>query len=555
MDLDSKAVMRFRVFIAHENYDAVWKGVSKHRRTVIQDASYFQHPLKFQRHDRILVPLDNICYDCLVGINERTGEVGNLCLDRVTPAEGIQQFRIHGVFKEYGSTRPIIKTNANRHYVYHQMHSSVHEEFPPAILYEPQWQYYYGDPFLLRPEFSSTTTTTEQRDHEGVRKINVFNLRTGEPLSVPITKLRLHPNYKFKGSEIRSSQKGLGNSIAQFRSGQLLTVAVLGGRNVRLGGRTTSSLLFCLATGTGAASWVLENQLEPLDTEFMSFANHTSHWLILDMDDETQDGLDGLGFQDLSLQVVYANFRNSTNSNDSRASYRQERVKYEDSELEDAPYSEDESEDGDIQSRGRLSPNLSSSHGDGETPQLYRSRGNRVVLLQRTRQSSASSEVHERRRAHLDPSSQGVLVDSTPIQSEGTDPRGRNVTSRPLHHTSYPEEQPARAPPGSRPSRLAPPPGHLNFLEERLFEEGASRFLGVDGTRYSSRERDPRDSEPEDAREKSPYGGDHDALRYGEALTYMRARSNDHEAMDREHSNSRYSRNHPRRSPPIGDGY
>ncbi|KAK6495838.1 hypothetical protein TWF481_002883 [Arthrobotrys musiformis] len=493
--------------------------------------------IPWQRHDRILVPLDNICYDCPVGINERTGEVGNLCLDRVTPAEGIQQFRIHGVFKEYGSTKPIIKTNANRHYIYHhnqQMHPSVHEEFPPATLFEPQWQYHYGDPFLLRPEFRSANTATEQRDHEGVRKINVFNLRTGEPLSVPLTKLRLHPNYKFKGSEIRSSQNGLGNSIAQFRSGQLLTVAVLGGRNVRLGGRTTSSLLFCLATETGAASWVLENQLEPLDTEFMSFANHTSHWLISDMDDETQVGLDGLCFQDRSLRVVYANFRNSTNSNDSRANYRQEREKH-----------EDESEDGDIQSRGRLSPNLSSSHGDGENPQLYRSRGNRVVLLQRTRQSSTSSEVHERRRAHLDPSSQGVLVDSTPIQSEGTDQRGRNVTSRLFHHTSYPEEQPARAPPGLRPSRLAPPLGYLNFLEERLFEEGASRFFRVDGTRYSSRERDLRDSELEDAREESPYGGDHDALRYGEALTYMRARSNDHEAMDREHSNSRYSRNHP----------
>ncbi|KAF3225537.1 hypothetical protein TWF192_002715 [Orbilia oligospora] len=542
MDLDAKAVMRFRVFIAQENFDSVSRGVSKHRATFLQDASYFQHPLRFQRHDRILVPLDNMCYDCPVGINERTGEVGNLCLDRVTPAEGIQQFRIHGVFKEYGTTEPIKTSNVNHH-------NSNIEEFPPANLYEPRWQFHYGDPFLLRPDFN--LTNSGQRDVEGIRKVNVFNLRTGEPLSVPLTKIRLHANYKFKGSEIRGSQKGIGSLGTQFYTGQLLTVAVLGGRNVRLGGRTTRSLLFCLATGTGAPSWVLENQLEPLDRDFMSFANHTTHWLISDMEDETQDDLQGLGLQDLNLQVVYANFRNSANPNGSRANYLQGQVfRGYDSDLEDAPHSEHESEDGDIQSRGRQPPAPSCSRND-----MGNSRGRRDgrIVLQRTRQSPVGSEIHELRRAHLDPSSQGIRIDSTPVQPESNVniQRGRNPTSRSPHHPLHPEERMGR-PRGPRSSHLAPPPNHLEFLGDRL-EEESERYNGMDFARYSSRERDPHDDES--VRGDSPHGSNQD--RYDEAFAYMRfgGPGPAAEPMDRENSNLQYQRNHPRRSPPVGDGY
>ncbi|KAK6517677.1 hypothetical protein TWF506_004859 [Arthrobotrys conoides] len=541
MDLDSKAVMRFRVFIAQENFDDVSKRISKHRATFLQDASYFQHPLRFQRHDRILVPLDNMCYDCPVGINERTGEVGNLCLDRVTPAEGIQQFRIHGVFKEYGTTKPI-KTNVNHHY-------SGIEEFPPENLYEPRWQFHYGDPFLLRPDFN--LTNTGQRDAEGIRKVDVFNLRTGEPLSVPLTKIRLHPNYKFKGSEIQGSHKGLGNSGTQFRAGQLLTVAVLGGRNVRLGGRTTSSLLFCLSTGTGFPSWVLESQLEPLDRDFMSFGNHSTHWLISDMEDDTQDDLQGLGLQDLNLQLVYANFRNSANPNGSRTNYLQEQLRREyESDLEDAPYSEYESEDGDIQSRGRQPPTPSCGHNDVGNSQ--RRRGSQVIP-QRARQSSVGSEIHELRRAHLDPSSQGIRIDSTPVQPESNSSiqRGRNPASRSPHHPPHPEEQMVR-PRGARSSRLAPPPNHLDFLGDRL-EEERERYVGMNFARYGSRERSPQDGES--AQGDSPHERDQDTHMYDEALFYMRLGNGPPEPMDRESSNLRYQRNHPRRSPPIGDGY
>ncbi|KAK6348557.1 hypothetical protein TWF718_006345 [Orbilia javanica] len=541
MDLDSKSVMLFRVFIAQEDFDTVSKAVSKNRATFLQDASYFQHPLKFQRHDRILVPLDNMCYDCPVGINERTGEVGNLCLDRVTPAEGIQQFRIHGVFKEYGSTRPI-KTNVNQY-------NPGTEDFPPENLYEPQWQFHYGDPFLLRPDFNPTNITG-QRENEGLRKINVFNLRTGEPLSVPLTKVRLHPNYIFKGSEIRGSQKGLGNSRSQFRSGQLLTVAVLGRRNVRLGGRTTSSLLFCLATGSGVPSWVLENQLEPLDTEFMSSANHSCHWLISDMEDDIRDDIHGLGLQDLSLQVVYANFRNSGNSNTTRTSDLQDQIYQEyDSEQEDGPCSEDDGEDGDIQHRGRLPHTTSRGHSDVGNSRRHGSRDDRVIL-QRTRQSSVGSEIHELRRAHLDPRGQGVRVDSTPVQSESSNQRGRNPASRSPHYQPYREDQLLHArTQRARSSRLAPPPHHLMFLGDRLQEE-RERFTGMDIARYSSRERDPEDGELEG---EEPLNG---IQREGmnRALAYMRSRRGP-QARGTEHTNSHCQQEHRRRSPPIGDGY
>ncbi|KAK6358623.1 hypothetical protein TWF730_007948 [Orbilia blumenaviensis] len=535
MDLDSKAVMRFRVFIAQENFDTVSKTASKHRQACLQDASYFQHALKFQRHDRILVPLDNICYDFPVGVNERTGEVGNLCLDLVTPAEAIQQFRIHGVFKEYGSTKPM---KINRQ-------SSNFNEFPPRILYnEPQWQYHYGDPFLLRPEFN--TTSSSERNNDGVRKINVFNLRTGEPLSVPLSKVRLHPNYRFKSSEIRGSKRGLESSSTQFRGGQLLTVAVLGGRNVRLGGRATSSLLFCLATASGIPSWVLEDQLEPLDKDFMSVANHTCDWLVSDMDDEIQEDIHNLGLRDLSLRIMYAGFQSSLGGQGDTWEDYPEGYREEDFEQEDAQ-GEDYSEDGDIHSRGMLSPTPSYHSRDRDNS--GRRRWDAAVRVQRTRQSSTGSEVQERRRAHIDPLGGGVQVDSTPVQSDNTDQRGRNPIARTARHVPLPESQPSRTR-GQRLTCLAPPPDHFQFLEARLTEE-RERFNGVDFARYSSQEREPQDGGSE--RGESGSRGPLDM--YEEALAYMSTMSRGPEQMGRGGSGSEYQPNYPRRSPPIGDGY
>ncbi|RVD85928.1 uncharacterized protein DFL_004229 [Arthrobotrys flagrans] len=265
------------------------------------------------------------------------------------------------------------------------------------------------------------------------------------------------------------------------------------------------------------------------------------------MEDDAQEDINALGLQDLNLQVVYANFRNSGNLDGTRANYLQHQIDKEyDSDLEDAPCSEYDSEDGDTQIRGRLPQTPSYGQNDVGNSRHYR--GNRVVL-QRTRQSSHGSEIHELRRAHLDPSGQEVLVDSTPVQSEINNQRGRNPTSRSPHYPSYLKEQPMR-PQGLRSSRLAPPPNHLEFLGDRLNEEG-ERFGGMDFARYSSRERDPRDGEP--GRGRSPYGSNGDM--YGEALAYMRSRSRGAGPTDREHSDPRYQRNHPRRSPPIGDGY
>ncbi|KAK6519426.1 hypothetical protein TWF281_003260 [Arthrobotrys megalospora] len=539
MDLDSKAVMLFRVFTAQESYDAVPKAVSKTRALYVQDASYFQHALKFQRHDRILVPLDNLTYECPVGINERTGEVGNLCLDRVTPVEGVQQFRIHGVFTEYGSTKP---TQGNQS-------PSKLNEFPPTNLPGPRWQYHYGDPFLLRPDFSPTSSGGQ--DNGGVRKVNVFNLRTGEPLSVPLTKVRLHPNYRFKGSGMRIIKTGIDSSSTKFRGGQLLTVAVLGGRNVRLGGKATSSLLFCLATGSGAPSWVFENQIEALDTDFMRFANHTSDWLTSDMEDNIQEDLEELSLRD--IQVMYANLQTSSaDSSSNWAGYQQERYRGDGSDLEDAS-GEDDSEDGDIQFRGMLSQ---TSYGGGREYSRYHSRGG-MPPTRTSRQSSTNHEINYNVRVAMDPGGRGQVRRTAlaPVQSDGASRRGRTPVRVPrtIQHAPPPEEQ--STPSHTRNPRwahaqLTPTPDHFDFLGDRVREEG-ERLRGMELARYNSREREHHGDELGTG--QSAPRAPHDL--HGDFITDTRSRSRGYDLADTEHLGSHYQRNHPRRSPPVGDGY
>ncbi|KAF3934913.1 hypothetical protein ABW19_dt0206327 [Dactylella cylindrospora] len=238
---------------------------SYNRSRSVFDRIPLEHPLRFKKGDRILIPADNLTFPFIVGVNESTKEIGNLHQDNVgLIANDVKDFevRVHGKIASSGSNRRPFRRPV------------VYPEPDPKIESSPEpendsvgagWSYKSGDPFFLRPPISEEA---ELENTEGKRSIGIWNLRTGESLTVPVIQLQFFPNCRYIGPQISSSPRRPKRSTKlRFRKNALLTFAAYGQRKMQIhgnGGRVSS--IYCVDVETGDAGWILDSHIEELST-------------------------------------------------------------------------------------------------------------------------------------------------------------------------------------------------------------------------------------------------------------------------------------------------
>ncbi|KAJ6262534.1 hypothetical protein Dda_3345 [Drechslerella dactyloides] len=249
------AVMRFRQYTASEPYDYT---IPRSADRAKVGAPEFQYQLKYKRGDEILIPVDNLGFDHPVGINETNGQVGNIAnldhlrLDLDGRKPPTRSYQIHGIIDldkptEVSPFRPNDYEHLNK---------------PPGQLSEDasssRWQYSFGEPLLLRP------ISNEQLKNQTERLVHLFNLCSGKPLSLPMSSVQLFPNYRYIGT-VPVLDPRFSGARAAFTCGQLVTAAMFGKRSIRLGHRDITNSVYCISSTTGAAAWVLQDKLEPIE--------------------------------------------------------------------------------------------------------------------------------------------------------------------------------------------------------------------------------------------------------------------------------------------------
>ncbi|KAF3906068.1 hypothetical protein ABW21_db0207666 [Orbilia brochopaga] len=256
--LNPLAVMRFRRYIASEAYDHAIER-SADRAKIVQQS--FQFQLRYRRGDDILIPVDNLGFEHPVGVNETNGQVGNIAnldhlrLDLDRDGSPTKSYQIHGIIHAPDSTpteEPApFKPNDLEH-----LNAPHRDPSPDAVA--SQWQYSFGEPFLLRP------VTNEALRNQTEQLVHLFNLRTGLPVSAPNSDVRLFPNFRYVGT-VPVLDPRYSGSRAAFTRGQLVTAATFGRRSIRIGHRDSTNSVYCIGANTGAAAWVLEDKLAPIE--------------------------------------------------------------------------------------------------------------------------------------------------------------------------------------------------------------------------------------------------------------------------------------------------